>query len=92
MPEKENGTIEERVLDVLKDEGGMENVTLETDLLKENLDSLDRIEMVMELGEEFDIEIPDEDIDRLYGQNTLTPSDIAKYVGVKLARKKGYSK
>ena len=89
MPEKENGTIEERVLDVLKDEGGMENVTLETDLLKENLDSLDKVEMLMDLGEEFDIEISDEDADRLYNQSTLYAKDIAKYVQEKLAEKKG---
>ena len=49
----------------------------ETSSFKEDLgvDSLDLFELVMELEEEFSIEIPSEDLD-----NLATVADVAKYI------------
>ena len=49
----------------------------ETDSFKEDLgvDSLDLFELVMELEEEFGIEIPSEDL-----ENLATVADVAKYI------------
>lgn len=49
----------------------------ETSSFKEDLgvDSLDLFELVMELEEEFGIEIPSEDLD-----NLATVADVAKYI------------
>lgn len=49
----------------------------ETSSFKENLgvDSLDLFELVMELEEEFGIEIPSEDL-----ENLATVADVAKYI------------
>ncbi len=61
MPE----TIEERVRKVIADTLGVEpeKITPESSLVYDlGADSLDTIEVIMALQEEFDIEIPDEDI------------------------------
>ena len=51
-------------------------VTLETNIMKDlGLDSLDHVEIIMAMEDEFEIEIPDADAERL-----LTPKDIAQYV------------
>lgn len=42
-----------------------EEVTLETSFEDLNADSLDVVELVMALEEEFDIEIPDEDAEKI---------------------------
>ena len=42
-------------------------------------DSLDTVELVMALEEEFDIEIPDED-----AENIITVGDVVKYIETKL--------
>lgn len=42
-------------------------------------DSLDVVDLIMSLEEEFDIEIPDEDV-----ENMKTVSDIVKYIEAKL--------
>ena len=49
----------------------------ETSSFKEDLgvDSLDLVELVMELEEEFGIEIPSEDL-----ENLATVADVAKYI------------
>ena len=51
-------------------------VTLEANL-KEDLDadSLDAVELIMAVEEEFDIEIPDEDV-----ENIKTVGDMVKYI------------
>lgn len=42
-----------------------EEVTLETSFESLNADSLDVVELIMALEEEFDIEIPDEDAEKI---------------------------
>ncbi|MGB9661996.1 MAG: acyl carrier protein [Moorellaceae bacterium] len=42
-----------------------EDITLETSFEDLNADSLDIVELIMALEEEFDIEIPDEDAEKL---------------------------
>lgn len=42
-----------------------EEITLETSFEDLNADSLDIVELIMALEEEFDIEIPDEDAEKL---------------------------
>ena len=42
-----------------------EDITLDTDLMKDlEADSLDAVEIIMALEEEYDIEIPDEDAEK----------------------------
>ncbi|MDD2401141.1 MAG: acyl carrier protein [Clostridia bacterium] len=42
-----------------------ENITLETTFDALNADSLDVVELIMALEEEFDLEIPDEDAEKI---------------------------
>lgn len=53
-----------------------ESITLETNLVDDlGADSLDVVDLVMTLEDEFDMEIPDEDI-----ENVRTVGDIVKYL------------
>ena len=53
-----------------------ENVTKEEEVIEKlSADSLDIVDLVMTLEEEFDTEIPDEDI-----ENLKTVGDIVKYI------------
>lgn len=53
-----------------------EAITLETNLVDDlGADSLDVVDLVMTLEDEFDMEIPDEDI-----ENVRTVGDIVKYL------------
>lgn len=53
-----------------------ENITLETNLVEDlGADSLDVVDLVMTLEDEFDMEIPDEDI-----VDVRTVGDIVKYL------------
>lgn len=71
--------VEEIVTDTLKFDG---EITESSDLFKDlKADSLDAVELVMAVEEEFDIEVPDEDMANLH-----TVADIAAYVD---AHKKG---
>jgi len=55
-------------------------VTMETSLMKDlEADSLDAVEIIMAIEDEFDIEIPDEDAEKF--QNI---GDIVKYVEEKI--------
>ena len=55
------------------------SVTIETSLMKDlEADSLDAVEIIMAIEDEFDIEIPDEDAEKF--QNI---GDIVKYVEAK---------
>jgi acyl carrier protein len=52
------------------------NVSLDTSFVNDiGLDSLDQVELVMELEEEFDVEIPDEVAERM-----LTVADVIRYI------------
>jgi acyl carrier protein len=56
-------TIEERVIDIVADQLGVEKdkITRNSHFVNDlGADSLDTVELVMELEEEFDISIPDE--------------------------------
>lgn len=58
-----------------------EEITMETSMMKDlDADSLDAVEVVMELEDEFDIEIPDED-----AESFSTIGDIVKYIDKKIS-------
>jgi len=56
----------------------LEDITLETTLEDLNADSLDVVEILMTLENEFNISVPDEEI-----ENFRTPIDIQKYIVAK---------
>jgi len=57
----------EKIKDIVADQLGVEKneLTMETSFEELNADSLDVVELIMALEEEFDIEIPDEDAEKL---------------------------
>mgnify|MGYP004655720227 CR=1 FL=1 len=68
----------EKVREILCDQLDVEedNVTMNSVLTDDlGADSLDLVDLVMTLEEEFDIEIPDED-----AENVKTVGDIVKYI------------
>ncbi|MCI9627179.1 MAG: acyl carrier protein [Clostridia bacterium] len=68
----------ERVQEVLADQLGLEENEIKPESkLKEDLgaDSLDMVELIMAMEEEFDVEIPDEE-----AQNIRTVEDAVNYV------------
>ncbi|KAF7231817.1 hypothetical protein EG68_11415 [Paragonimus skrjabini miyazakii] len=70
--------IEDRVMLVLRlyDKVNPEKLTLTSDFAKDfGLDSLDHVELVMAMEEEFNFEIPDTDSERF-----RTPGDIIRYI------------
>ncbi len=74
----EEPSIEERLKKILiKQFGeGEKTVTLETSFVNDlGADSLDIVELVMELEDEFDVSIPDEDAEKMQ-----TVGDAVKYI------------
>ena len=68
---------EERVKQIIVDQLGVapEQVTAEASFIDDlGADSLDTVELAMDLEEEFDIELPDEDAEK-----TTTVADAIKY-------------
>lgn len=66
--EKSMGTVEERVKKIIGEQLGVEEdeVTPEASFVEDlGADSLDTVELVMALEEEFGIEIPDEDAEKI---------------------------
>lgn len=64
----EGQNIQERVIEIISAQMGVakENVKAETHIVNDlGADSLDTVEMVMELEEEFEITIPDEDAEKI---------------------------
>ena len=60
--------VQARVVEIISEQMGVakEQVTAETHFINDlGADSLDTVELVMELEEEFDITIPDEDAERI---------------------------
>ena len=71
-------SIEERVKKIIVDQLGADaaQVKPEASFIEDlGADSLDTVELVMSLEEEFDIEIPDEAV-----ENIKTVGDIVKYI------------
>ena len=74
--------IEERVKDIIVEELGVERdkLTSEASFMEDlGADSLDTVELVMAFEKEFDIDIPDEEAERL-----RTVGDALKYLHEKL--------
>lgn len=70
--------VEERVINIICEQMGAsrEKVSLETSFVNDlGADSLDTVELVMELEDEFDIQIPDEDAEKIQ-----TVADAIKYI------------
>lgn len=68
----------DKVRDIIVDQLGVETseITDETHLMKDlEADSLDAVEIIMAIEEEFDIEVPDEDAEKFQ-----RVGDIVKYV------------
>ena len=75
--------IADRVNSIIIDQLGVEVASLvpEANLLDDlGADSLDVVELVMALEEEFNIEVPDDDV-----ENIRTVRDVIDYVGTKNA-------
>jgi acyl carrier protein len=61
-------SVEERVIDIVAEQLGVskDQITRETSFVNDlGADSLDTVELVMELEEEFDITIPDEEAEKI---------------------------
>ncbi len=61
-------SVEERVVDIVAEQLGVskDQITLETSFVNDlGADSLDTVELVMELEEEFDITIPDDAAEKI---------------------------
>lgn len=72
----------EKVKEILCEQLDVEEdkVTAEASIVDDlGADSLDVVDLVMSLEEEFDIEIPDEDV-----ENMKTVGDMVKYIEIKL--------
>ena len=68
----------EKIKQIIVDQLGVDDseVTMEASFIDDlGADSLDTVELVMALEEEFGIEIPDEDAEKI-----VTVSDIIKYI------------
>lgn len=68
----------DRIKDIIADQLGVEveDVKMETHLMKDlEADSLDAVEIIMAIEEEYDIEIPDEEAEKFQ-----KVSDIVNYV------------
>jgi acyl carrier protein len=66
--------IKEIIIEQLQADGA--NITMDTHLMKDlEADSLDAVEIIMAIEDEFDIEIPDED-----AENFQNVGDIVRYV------------
>lgn len=64
----ENRNIQEIVVEILAEQMGLSSADIKTEArIVEDLgaDSLDQVELIMELEDEFGLEIPDEDAEKL---------------------------
>jgi acyl carrier protein len=76
-------SIEEKVKDIIMEQLGAtpEQVTSTASFIGDlGADSLDTVELVMAFEDEFGVEVPDEDAEKL-----LTVSDVVKYIEEKTA-------
>ena len=79
-------SVEDKVKDIIAEELGVERekLTDESSFMDDlGADSLDQVELVMALEEEFGIEIPDEDAEKM-----SSVGEAIKYIGSKTASAK----
>lgn len=79
-----SSNVEERVKDIIVEELGVERekLTSEASFMEDlGADSLDTVELVMAFEKEFDIDIPDEEAEKL-----RTVGDALKYLHEKLGK------
>ena len=69
--------LEERIIKIVAYHEGIEpeKISLDMALVDVGLDSLDSVELIMQFEEEFGIEIPDEDAEKM-----ITVGAIVKYI------------
>lgn len=75
-------SVEEKVKNIIVEQLGvdMESVTPEASFIDDlGADSLDIVELVMTMEEEFDLEIPDEDAEKI-----KTVTDVVNYIKAKV--------
>jgi acyl carrier protein len=75
-------SVEEKVKNIIVEQLGvdMESVTAEASFIDDlGADSLDIVELVMTMEEEFDLEIPDEDAEKI-----KTVNDVVNYIKSKV--------
>lgn len=73
----------DRVIAIVKKETGVDEITPETSLTQDiGVDSLDKIQIAMELEEEFNLSIPDDDLD---DKGNDTVKGLADYIDRQLA-------
>lgn len=68
----------DKIKEIIAEQLGVEEdvITTETNLMKDlEADSLDAVEIIMAIEDEYDIEVPDEDAEKFQ-----TVTDIVKYV------------
>ena len=68
----------DKIKEIIAEQLGVEEdvITMETNLMKDlEADSLDAVEIIMAIEDEYDIEVPDEDAEKFQ-----TVADIVKYV------------
>ena len=68
----------DKIKEIIAEQLGVDGdvVTMETNLMKDlEADSLDAVEIIMAIEDEYDIEVPDEDAEKFQ-----TVTDIVKYV------------
>ena len=78
MAEESLKNIEERVIEIVCEQMGAsrDKITGETSFIQDlGADSLDTVELVMEFEDEFDLNIPDEDAEKIQ-----TVGDAVKYI------------
>src|SRR3954468_23603248 len=78
----ESMSVEEKVKNIIVEQLGvdMESVTPEASFIDDlGADSLDIVELVMTMEEEFDLEIPDEDAEKI-----KTVNDVVNYIKAKV--------
>lgn len=71
-------SIEEQVAEIISEQLGVEKgqITLETSFINDlGADSLDQVELVMEFEQKFDMEIPDEEAEKIQ-----TVGDAVRYI------------
>lgn len=73
--------VERRVIRVVLEGTDLKDVTTETEIdPSADLDSLEDVELIMSLEEEFDVEIPNEAVQQLFSRTQLTVGDLVELV------------